>query len=96
MSQVSNFEISGNNSKLYEQDGFIITREGNQLIYALSTKEKIDILQATITPKNALQYSKTTTIRIPSSVFHIEKQTLSEPDVVSVAMDGVFSVSIGI
>lgn len=86
--KLSKIEISGNHSKLYEQNGFIITREGKRLIYAVPTKENMEIPQGVKTlEKNALQYSRAKTIRLPSSVTHIEKQALSAPDVVSINVD---------
>lgn len=86
--KLSKIEISENDSKLYEQDGFIITKEGKRLIYAVPTKENMDIPQGVKTlGESALQYSRAKTIRLPSSVTHIEKQALSAPDIVSIDVD---------
>lgn len=85
---LSEIQVSEDNSKLYEQDGFIITRDSNQLIYAIPAKEKMDIPQGVKSlGERALQYSLAKTIWIPASVIHIEKQALSASGVESIDVD---------
>lgn len=83
--KLSEIQISADNPNFYEQDGFIITKSDKKLIYALPTKEQMDIPDGVKTfGEEALKYSMAKTIQIPASVTHIEKEALSAPGVSSI------------